>query len=169
MRTRREFRHIWKRAQSESSVISIAELSRLLKSRHADVRLHTLFKIREQLKTNPHTGYFVLAKRLINDGDNDCRWQAIIIVGEYIHTHPDVVWQIIVRYGGSKDNDLRMAIATVLLEHLLEYHFQRFFIRAKRLAFQSSFFADTLSHSGGFIRVAEDRQKFKRLLRQLEE
>jgi hypothetical protein len=53
----------------------------------------------------------------------DPRWQAIIAVGEHIESDPEVVWSFIRRWGSHRQEDLRDAVATCLLEHLLEHHF----------------------------------------------
>ena len=111
--------------------------------------------------------YFSLAKRMIDDPDNDCRWQAIIIVGEFIETHPSGVWKVVVRYGRSEDDDMRSAVATVLLEHLLEYHFQTFFPRVKRETFRSPLFADTLARCSAFGQAKRNWQKVERVLKQV--
>lgn len=66
--------------------------------------------------------YFDLARSLIDDCHNTCRWQAMIVIGEYIETDPARVWPIVEHYGQSDDEDMRAAVATVLLEHALGYH-----------------------------------------------
>ena len=73
----------------------------------------------------------------------DHRWQAIIAVGEFIESEPEAVWAFIRQWGGHPQEDLRDAVATCLLEHLLEYHFVAFFPRVEGLAFADSLFADT--------------------------
>ena len=60
------------------------------------------------------------------DGENDPRWQAIIAVSEFIPTDPEPIWQFITRWGAHPDDDLRSAVATCLLEHFLEDHFEYF-------------------------------------------
>jgi len=91
-----------------------------------DMRLRALARIRKQIKT---TGLrdrcFELAQRLTIDPDSTCRWQATIIIGEFIETDPDRVWQVARQLGTSAKSDIRMASATVLLEHLLQYHTAR--------------------------------------------
>jgi hypothetical protein len=62
----------------------------------------------------------------VDEGD-DPRWQRIIEVSEYIVVAPEPIWAFIVRWGSHPDDDLRMAVATCLLEHLLEYHFEGYF------------------------------------------
>lgn len=77
-------------------------------------------------------------------GRIDPRWQAIIAVGEFVMSEPEAVWRFIRRWGSHASQDLRAAIATCLLEHLLEHHFDLVFSRVERLAERSARFADTL-------------------------
>lgn len=79
------------------------------------------------------------------DGEVDERWQAIIAVGDFIQSDPEPVWEFIARWGVDNCGDLRMAVATVLLEHLLEHHFDEFFPRVEELALSNANFADTVS------------------------
>jgi hypothetical protein len=53
---------------------------------------------------------------------NDPRWQAIIAVGEFIDSDPEEVWQFILDAADITDHDLQQALATCLLEHLIEKH-----------------------------------------------
>ena len=73
----------------------------------------------------------------------DPRWQAIIAVGEYTQSEPAAVWSFIRRWGGQPQEDLRNAIATCLLEHLLEYHFEAYFPQVELAALADRHFADT--------------------------
>jgi hypothetical protein len=73
----------------------------------------------------------------------DARWQAIIAVGEYVETKPEAVWKFIRRWGAHPKEDLRDAIATCLLEHLLEHHFTTYFPRVEELALAEPLFGDT--------------------------
>src|SRR5437763_13581729 len=74
---------------------------------------------------------------------SDPRWQAIIAVGEYIESEPEAVWEFICRWGGHPQRDLRDAIATCLLEHLLEHHFATYFPRVEQMALADPLFGDT--------------------------
>ena len=78
------------------------------------------------------------------DGEIDPRWQAIIAVGEYIEAEPEAVWQFIEDWGTHPQADLRMAVATCLLEHLLGQHFKAFFPRVEKLARANSLFGRTV-------------------------
>jgi hypothetical protein len=78
-------------------------------------------------------GHLPIAAALIGDSDHDCRWQAAIVVGHFIPDRPDSVWRVIVRYGKSAEPDLAAALATALLEHLLDRHGSRYLRRLKPL------------------------------------
>ncbi|MEO7454494.1 MAG: DUF6869 domain-containing protein [Fimbriimonadales bacterium] len=80
----------------------------------------------------------------------DERWQAIIAVGGFIQAEPEPVWEFIMRWGVNDCSDLRAAIATVLLEHLLEHHFDAYFPHVEKLARNDANFADTLSTCWAF-------------------
>jgi hypothetical protein len=77
------------------------------------------------------------------DEGTDPRWQAIIRIGEYLESDPERVWQFIAKWGGHAQEDLRDAIATCLLEHLLQQHFDRYFPLVDDLAENNAWFADT--------------------------
>lgn len=92
--------------------------------------------------------YFNIAKRLIDDPDptTKVRWQALIAIGNYIETYPEKVWKIITKYGCSAKSDMRTGVATVLLEHLLDYKFDTYFTKCKKLVeSEQKRFLDTMS------------------------
>jgi len=72
----------------------------------------------------------------------DPRWQAIIVVGDYVETEPEAVWSFIRRWGGHPQEDLRDAVATCLLEELLRSHFAPYFARVEELAMAEPLFGD---------------------------
>ena len=78
------------------------------------------------------------------DGVPDERWQAIIAVGEFVEREPDAVWQFVERWGAHEDADLRAAVATCVLEHLLEHHADTIVPLARATADRDARFADTL-------------------------
>ena len=96
---------------------------------------------------------------LPDDAAIDPRWQAIIAVGEFMRAEPEAVWPFIAKWGCSDDNDLRMAIATCLLEHLLEHHFDAFIDRVEALAKANKYFLDTASHCGKFGQSEEPSRR----------
>jgi hypothetical protein len=77
----------------------------------------------------------------VPDGQEDPRWQVIIAIAAYIEDEPEPVWSFVERWGQYPDEDLCSAIATCLLEHLLESHFDLLFPRAERLALTNPWFA----------------------------
>ena len=74
----------------------------------------------------------ILPGRAAPEGEIDPRWQAVIAVAEFIESDPEAVWSFVRQWDCSADQDLRMAIATCALEHLLEYHFDLFIDRVNR-------------------------------------
>jgi hypothetical protein len=99
-------------------------------------RLLALALMRRQIMRGiPPIDYLALARTLIEDPNNDCRWQALIVIGESVTDSPEKVWSIIRDYGASADQDLRSGVAVVLLEHLLQEHFEEYFplVRAQVL------------------------------------
>ena len=90
-----------------------------------------------------------------DDDYNDPRWQSIIAVGEYIETDPNEVWQFILKWGKHPEPDIRMAVATCLLEHLLEYHFNEYFLLVKKECKHSKRFADTFQSCWAFGQTEE--------------
>jgi hypothetical protein len=106
------------------------------------------------------------------DGQPDPRWQAIIRVGTFSDSHPELIWEFARRWGKHAQSDLRMAVATCLLEHLLEHHFETLFLRVRREALTSVRFADTLTSCWPFgvaalPRNAARMQRLKRELRHI--
>jgi hypothetical protein len=102
---------------------SLRELRSELNSRDRDRRVTALMRIRRQIRTTGlRQSYFDLASRHIQERDSTCRWQATIVIGEFIEASPDRVWPIARELAKSANADIRMASATVLLEHLLQYH-----------------------------------------------
>src|SRR5262245_54944833 len=78
------------------------------------------------------------------EGEIDPRWQAVIAVAEFVESEPEAVWAFALRWGRSDDADLRAAIATCVLEHLLEHHFDLFISRVEEAARGSRLFAKTV-------------------------
>jgi hypothetical protein len=108
----------------------------------------------------------VLPGRAAPEGEPDPRWQAVLAVGEFIETDPEPVWSFVLRWGCSSDADLRMAIATCVLEHVLEHHFEAFITRIEKAAQSNHFFASTVSSCWNFGHL-EDPDRAARLNRLL--
>jgi len=85
----------------------------------------------------------ILPGQAAPEGRRDPRWQTIIKVEDFVQEEPDAIWSFILRWGSSADEDLRTAIATCLLEHLLGYHFSRIFPRVEEAVRSNPLLADT--------------------------
>jgi hypothetical protein len=102
---------------------SFRELRLQLRSSVRDTRLTALVRVRKQIEiTGLRDNYLTLVEPLAVDPDSTCRWQATAIVGEFIKTEPDRVWQVARVLGKSRNADIRMASSTLLPEHLLQHH-----------------------------------------------
>lgn len=101
------------------------------------------------------------------DGEDDPRWQAIISIGEFVETQPDAVWGFVARWGKHPNEDLRSAVATCLLEHLLEHHFGLIFPRVERMVLASRRFAWTFCMCSQFgqATLPANARRFARLQR----
>jgi hypothetical protein len=90
-------------------------------------------------------------------GKIDPRWQAIIRIANSIEAQPDAVWRFVAHWGVHPQHDLRAAIATCLLEHLLEHHFSTVFPKVERLVRKSNLFAGTFRMCWPFGQAARSR------------
>ena len=104
----------------------------------------------------------ILPGRAVSEGATDPRWQAVIAVAGFIEAEPEAVWSFIRRWGCSEDEDLRMAIATCALEHLLEHHFDAFISRVEETVRENRLFARTVSSCWKFGH-SEDPKRAARL------
>ena len=64
--------------------------------------------------------------------DEDVRWQAAIALGELCESEPELIWPLVLKWGSSENEDVRDAVATCMLEHILEFHFVKYFGKAGR-------------------------------------
>jgi hypothetical protein len=112
-----------------------------------------------------------LPGRRAPDGQRDPRWQAIIRVGEFVETQPELVWEFAHRWGRHAQKDLRAAVATCLLEHLMEQHFDLVFPRVRRAALESARFAETFRMCWAFGQAMERKRaaRIRRLEKRLGE
>ena len=144
-----ELREAHERASRARRWATVADLRGQLNSRRPQQRLFALALMRRQaIQRHPLQSYRRLALPLVDDPNNNCRWQALIILGEFVASDPEKVWPIVRKYGDHRDPDMRTGVATILLEHLLERHFASYWPRVKRMVRRSpSRFADTLSRA----------------------
>jgi hypothetical protein len=67
--------------------------------------------------------------RRFETNDAEQIWTAAVEAGELIASRPDEVWELILDYGSRENADMRQAISSCMLEHLLEHNFERYFGR----------------------------------------
>ena len=111
------------------------------------------------------------AETMLASADNDARWQGAILLGELCETAPETIWPAVVHWGSSTDDDMRTAIATCVLEHILEYHFDPFFNRSREIITAgNSAFANTLRQCWRFgqAKLPANMKRLDDLLRQIE-
>lgn len=101
------------------------------------------------------------------NGKRDPRWQAIIAVGGFIDSNPLPVWEFAAKWGRHPNADVRSAISTCLLEHLLEYHFDVIFPRVQEAVQTSKRFRATLGDCWrlGQAKTPKNTKRLDRLTR----
>jgi hypothetical protein len=99
------------------------------------------------------------------DGAYDIRWQALMKIEDFIEFEPDAIWPFVLKWGCYEDEDLRAAVATLLLEHLLEYHFDLIFPKVESAVRSNSLFAKTfkICWKLGEAKESERSERFDRL------
>jgi hypothetical protein len=99
------------------------------------------------------------------EGVEDPRWQAIIEIGHFASQEPEAIWPFVLKWGSHEDEDLKAAIATCLLEQLLEYHFDLIFPRVEAAAKSNAYFAGTTAECWKFgeAKRPERAERFDRL------
>ena len=97
------------------------------------------------------------------------RWQAAIALGEFASSDPERIWPLVVKHGSRRHADARMAIATCVLEHILEYHFDAFFPRVTIAARSSRRFSTTFGWCWqlGQAELPRNARRWQRLKREL--
>jgi hypothetical protein len=104
------------------------------------------------------------------DGEEDPRWQAIGEIEFFVESEPEAIWPFICKWGQHENEDLRTAIATCLLEHLLEFHFDEYFPKVEVEVKKNKFFADTFSRCWKFgqSEKRENSENFDKLKKSIE-
>jgi hypothetical protein len=144
--------------------ISLSKIEKMSRSPETVTRLIAAVLLHREAERAGTIGSIVpVAKRLMSDGA--CRWQACIAIADGIRNEPELVWQFITEFGSSGDADVRMAVATVLLEHFLTAHFADYFSVVREHALAGDLlFLKTLS-SCWFNQNPECERRVKNLLR----
>jgi len=97
----------------------------------------------------------LLPGRPAPDGDEDPRWQAMIALAEFLADDPAPICAFVLRWGSYPDRDLQSAVASCLLEHLLELHFAQFFPHVEAQVRRNAVFADTFARCWKFGQADE--------------
>jgi uncharacterized protein (DUF433 family) len=104
------------------------------------------------------------------DSKNDPRWQAIIKIGNFVESEPEAIWPFVLKWGSLPNvEDLSSAIATLLLEHLLDHHFDLTFPRVESAARSNIWFANTFAGCWKLGQAQESAraEKFDKLLSEI--
>jgi len=154
-------------AAADSRRRTMPELKHELQSSVRDKRLLALVRIRQQIeRSGLRTGYFSLAEPLTLDPDSTCRWQATIVIGEFIETRPDKVWRVARELGQSTKPDIRMAASTLLLEHLLQYYPARMgALFEEELRACNHRLASAISCCGNFGRTSSAKTRIQQVIK----
>jgi len=106
------------------------------------------------------------------EGDEDPRWQAIMKIEDFVETEPEAIWPFVLKWGSLPDEpDLSAAIAVLLVERLLQYHFDLIFPRVAAAARSNSSFASTFAKSWklGQAKEATRAKQYDELLADLQQ
>lgn len=111
----------------------------------------------------------LLANEPPPEGMRDPRWQALLVVTSHIEDEPDLVWEFIEEWGGSEREDIREAVATCLLEPLLELHCDTYLTMLEERTISDTFFAEMFLRCDRFGKACEPRnaKRFDQLKKQL--
>lgn len=112
--------------------LSVADLKTLIQSPRSQDRLRALRAMNRQVLEGQPKAYLDLAAPLICDPCEDCRWQAAMVISEYLDVAEERVWSVVDRYITTGNETGVDTVATVLVEHLLERDFQGYFQRLKK-------------------------------------
>jgi len=106
------------------------------------------------------------------EGEEDPRWQAIMKIEDFVEPEPEAIWPFVLKWGSLPDEpDLSAAIAVLLVERLLQYHFDLIFPRVAAAARSNSSFAGTFAKSWklGQAQKATRAKQYDELLAQLQQ
>jgi hypothetical protein len=108
----------------------------------------------------------ILPGRPSPDGETDLRWQAIIKVGEFIISNPIDVLNFSIKWGAHRNKDIHSAIATCLIEHLLENHFELVYPKIFESVKSNKHLADTVLQCWDFGQStkSENSNRFSELI-----
>ena len=138
--------------------VSVSTIEQMSRSSNTESRIAAAIVLQKRAEELGSVLPFLgTLQRLIEDPPS--RWQALIAIAESVESDPDAVWNVISRYGGSHDDDMQAGIACVLLEHLLDEHFEEYFPRVRERALEDTLFCQTLA----LCRIEEAGRKQRRV------
>lgn len=163
----RDPRRLRARAATEPLPVGDGRVRAMCRSNEADRRLLGLLLIARQIaEDGPRESYLDCATALVTDSDDSCRWQALELVGSFAGDRPQAVWEVLRHHGSSADPALRAAVATGLLEHLLEHHYDAYFpLLREEVERGNARLADTLLRCWLFGGAKRHSREVDRLLR----
>ena len=87
----------------------------------------------------------------------------------FAENEPEAIWPFVVKWGSHEDEDVRAAVATCLLEDLLQYHFDTIFPRVESAARSNASFGKTAALCWKFGQAKEpvNAQRFDGLIADL--
>ena len=155
------------RADAEARPAPLGRLARLCRSGLAEERLAGLLVMHRQALKGVTSGeYLPLARKLVQDPDDHCRWQALLVIAEFAEEAPEAVWEIVLKQGSAANAEQRSAVATALLERLLEHHYDAYIDRMKSEIEQGNRnLTDTLRRCWMFGGAKRHSREVDRLLR----
>ena len=120
--------------------VPVERLADMSSSPDSAIRRLAVALMVKQLKAGtPLEEYIPILRTLVADEDHLCRWQSQIALSEVIFSgDPEIAWEIVVEHADSEDDDLRAAIACLLLEDLLDQYFDEYFPRVCKMARNAS-------------------------------
>lgn len=144
---------------------TLRQLARMCRSPKAAVRMKAVDAMQYQSDMPPPRGYFRLAAGLLDDRVSKIRWQSAILLGDFLPTMHAEIWKLCLGRGASSNEDVRAMVACVLLEHLFEHHFDRYFPLVAAKVRGGRNFEDTVSTCWRFRVPARKWRKMTRLLK----
>jgi len=107
----------------------------------------------------------ILPGEVAPKGEEDSRWQAIMLVEDFVETEPEAILPFVLKWGCHEQEDLRDAIAVLLVEHLLEFHFESIFPHIETASLENALFGDTFLRAWklGQAKEPENSARFEAL------
>lgn len=102
----------------------------------------------------------------LGSDDENTRWQAAITLGAQCEDNPELTWPLVIKWGSSETEDVRAAISTCVLEHILECHFEEYFQKSKEIiGGGNTLFLDTFRTCAKFgqTKLSENAERFDEL------